>query len=250
MTSEAQNLAKVKEKIKTLNSELSGLLSEQKQLEEAIAKHQRGLDMPVREKLIDEWVKQQPSKFDIKVNFSEYTKDYDIHVKRSDYGFEFSELFFVRKSMSDSDVKNYLDEITENLNLIDELVNQNVYDEQFGDEIFADKLAVRADAKTGKLYSYIYIDEPSEQEDSQLDIRLNKIDGKTIQAQVIYEVFEVYDKPKCEIKLNDTTEIAIERSPFTLTSKKTIPFNNMVSEIKKSLDNLENLKAEYIKYTN
>lgn len=58
MSNEIENLAKVKEKIKTLNSELSGLLSEQKQLEEAIAKHQRELDMPVREKLIDKWVEQ------------------------------------------------------------------------------------------------------------------------------------------------------------------------------------------------
>lgn len=246
MTNEAQDLAKVKEKIKTLNSELSGLLSEQKQLEDAIAKRQRELDMPVREKLIDEWVKQQPSKFDITVNFCEYDKDYAIHVKRGDYGFEFSELFFVRKSMSDSDVKCYLDEITENLNLIDELIVQNIYDEPVEHEIFVDKLAVRGAAKTGKLYSHIYIDEPNEQEDSHLDIRLNKIDNKTVQVKVFYEVYEVYNMPKCEIKLNDTTDVIIERSPFTLTSKQTIPFNNMVPEIKNLLDNFDKSKTQFI----
>ena len=250
MSNEAQDLAKVKEKIKTLNSELSGLLSEQKQLEDAIAKRQRELDMPVREKLIDEWVKQQPAKFDIKVNFSEYTKDYDIHVKRGDCGFEFSELFFVCESMNDTSVKRYLDEIAENLNLIDELVNQNVYNEQFGDEIFADKLAIRSHFKTGKLYSYIYMDEPYESEDSQLDIRLNKIGNNSVQAQVIYEVCEVYDKPNCKVQLNDTTEFVIERSPFTLTHKQTISFDNMVSDIKKLVDNIENVKAEHIKFTN
>lgn len=250
MSNEAQNLATVKEKIKTLNSELSGLLSEQKQLEEAIAKHQRELDMPVREKLIDEWVEQQPSKFDITVNFYEYDKSYTIHAKRGDYGFEFSELFFIRKSMSDSDVKRYLDEIAENLNLIDELIAQNIYDEPVEHEIFVDKLAVRGAAETGKLYSHIYIDEPNEQENSHLDIRLNKIDNKTVQAQVIYEVYEVYDKPNCKVQLNDTTEFVIERSPFTLTHKQTISFDNMVSDIKKLVDNIENVKAEHIKFTN
>ena len=247
MANEAQKLVDVKEKIKTLNSELSGLLSEQKQLEDAIAKRQRELDMPVREKLIAEWVKQQPAKFDIKVNFSEYTKDYDIHAKRGDYGFEFSELFFVRKSMSDSDVKRYLDEITENLNLIDELIAQNIYDEPVEHKIFVDKLAVRGDTKTGKLYSHIYIDEPNEHEDSDFDIRLNKIDNKTVQVKVFYEVYEVYNMPKCEIKLNDTTDVIIEQSPFTLTSKQTIPFNNMVPEIKNLLDNIKKLKTQYIK---
>ena len=250
MSNEAQDLAKVKEKIKTLNSELSGLLSEQKQLEEAIAKRQRELDMPVREKLIDKWVEQQPAKFDIKVNFSEYTKDYDIHVKRGDCGFEFSELFFVCESMSGTSVKCYLDEIAENLNLIDELVNQNIYDEPVEHEIFVDKLAVRGATKTGKLYSHIYIDEPNEQEDSHLDIRLNKIDNKTVQVKVFYEVYEVYNMPKCEIKLNDTTDVIIERSPFTLTHKQTISFDNMVSDIKKLVDNIENVKAEHIKFTN
>ena len=250
MTSATQDLAKVKERISTLNSELGELYNKQKQLEEAIAKRKREIDMPVREQLIDEWVEQQPSKFDIKVNFSEYTKDYDIHVKRGDYGFAFSELFFVRKSMSDSDVKCYLDEIAENLNLIDELVNQNVYDEQFGDEIFADKLAIRADVKTGKLYSYIYIDEPYESENSYVDIRLNKIDDNSVQVKVFYEVFEVYDKSQCKVQLNDTTDFIIEIDPFTLTSKKTIPFDNMVPEIKTLIDNIKNVRAEHIKFTN
>lgn len=250
MTNATQDLAKIKERISALNSELGELYNEQNQLEQEITKRKRKLDMPVRERLIDEWIEQQPSKFDIKVNFSEYTKDYGIHVKRGDYGFEFSELFFVRESMSDSDVKCYLDEIAENLNLIDELVNQNVYNEQFGDEIFADKLAVRGAVKTGKLYSYIYIDEPNEQEDSHVDIRLNKIDDNSVQAQVIYEVFEVYDKPKCEIKLNDTTDFVIEQSAFTLTSKKTIPFDNMVPEIKTLIDNIKNVRAEYVKSVN
>lgn len=250
MTNATQDLAKVKERISLLNSELGELYNEQKQLEQEIAKRKREIDMPVREKLIDEWVEQQPSKFDIKVTFSEYDKDYVIHAKRSDYGFEFSELFFVREQTNDTDVKRYLDEIAENLNLIDELVNQNVYGEQFGDEIFADKLAVRGAVKTGKLYSHIYIDEPNEQEDSHVDICLNKIDSKTVQVKVFYEVYEVYDKLQCKVKLNDTTDFIIERSPFTLTSTQTIPFNNMVSEIKKLLNNFENMKAEHIKYLN
>lgn len=250
MTNATQDLAKVKERISALNSELGELYNEQKQLEQEIAKRKREIDMPVREKLIDEWVEQQPSKFDITINFSEYNKDYDIHVKRGDYGFAFSELFFVRKSMSDSEVKCYLAEITENLNLIDELVNQNVYNEQFGDEIFADKLTIRSHFKTGKLYSYIYMDEPYESEDSQLDIRLNKIGDNSVQAHVIYEVCEVYDKPNCKVQLNDTTEFVIERSPFTLTHKQTISFDNMVSDIKKLVDNFENMKAEHIKYLN
>lgn len=250
MSNEAQKLVDVKEKIKALNSELSGLLSEQKQLEDAIAKNKT--DMPVREKLIAEWIEQQPAKFDItfSLNSAFSKEDYVIHAKRGDYGFEFSELFFVREQTNDTDVKRYLDEIAENLNLINELVNQNVYGEQFGDEIFADKLAVRGAVKTGKLYSHIYIDEPNEQEDSHVDICLNKIDSKTVQVKVFYEVYEVYDKPQCKVKLNDTTDFIIERSPFTLTSTQTIPFNNMVSEIKKLLNNFENMKAEHIKYLN
>ena len=250
MSNETKKLVDVKEKIKALNSELGELLNEQKQLEEAIAKNKTG--MPVREKLIAEWIEQQPAKFDItfSLNSAFSKEDYVIHAKRGDYGFEFSELFFVREQTNDTDVKRYLDEIAENLNLIDELVNQNVYGEQFGDEIFADKLAIRSHFKTGKLYSYIYMDEPYESEDSRLDIRLNKIGDNSVQAQVIYEVCEVYDKPNCKVQLNDTTEFFIERSPFTLTSKQTISFDNMVSNIKKLVDNFENVKAEHIKFTN
>ena len=219
-------------------------------MEEAIAKNKTG--MPVREKLIAEWIEQQPVKFDItfSLNSAFSKEDYVIHAKRGDYGFEFSELFFVREQTNDTDVKRYLDEIAENLNLIDELVNQNVYGEQFGDEIFADKLVIRGHFKTGKLYSYIYMDEPYESEDSQLDIRLNKIGDNLVQAQVIYEVYEAYDKPNCKVQLNDTTEFFIERSPFTLTSKQTISFDNMVSDIKKLVDDFENVKAEHIKFTN
>lgn len=259
MSNEVQNLAKVKEKIKTLNSELSGLLSEQKQLEEEIAKIERNTNGTVREKLIAEWVDQQSPNFDItfSLNSAFSKEDYTIHAKRNDYGYKFSELFFVRDTMSDPEVKIFLNEITNSLNLIDELVAQKTYEsfhvENFyGKDVFIERISVVRDYNSQKLYVYIYMDEADMPRNSSLCVRLNKISNDLVQARVFYDTT---DAQKFEIQLNDNTSFitgtandsSMEKYPFTLTSKQTIPFNNMVPEIKKLVDNLKSEKAKYIK---
>lgn len=259
MSNEAQNLAKVKEKIKTLNSELSGLLSEQKQLEEAIAKIEHKTNGTVREKLIAEWVDQQSPNFDItfSLNSAFSKEDYTIHATRNDYGYKFSELFFVRDTLSDSEVKLFLNEITNSLNLIDELVAQktykNLYAENFyGNDVFIERIGVVRDYNNQKLYVYIYMDEADMPRNSSLCVRLNKISDDLVQAQVFYDTT---DAQKFEIQLNDNTSFitgtandsSMEKYPFTLTSKQTIPFNDMVPKIKKLVDNIEKLKTQYIK---
>lgn len=244
MTNATQDLAKIKERISALNSELGELYNEQNQLEQEITKRKRKLDMPVREKLIDEWVEQQPSKFDIKVNFSEYTKDYDIHVRRNDYGYEYSDLFFVYENMSDSEMKHFLSELTDNLSIIDKLIAQNVYGETVFSNAYIDKLGIRQDNQTKKLFVYIFTDATDMPQDSHLDVRLNKINDNSVYAQASYDEYYV---PKCVIQLNDTTDFIIEEYPILLTSKQTIPFNNIVPEIKKLFKDIKNAKAKYIK---
>lgn len=244
MTNEAQDLAKVKERISALNSELSELLCEQEQLEQEIAKSKT--DMPVREKLITEWVEQQPSKFDITVNLNSGfgKEDYNIHVRRDDYGYEYSDLFFVYENMSDSEMKHFLSELTDNLSIIDKLIAQNVYGETVFSNAYIDKLGIRQDNQTKKLFVYIFTDATDMPQDSHLDVRLNKINDNSVYAQASYDEYYV---PKCVIQLNDTTDFIIEKYPILLTSKQTIPFNNMVPEIKKLFKDIKNVKAKYIK---
>lgn len=249
MSNEAQNLAEVKEKIKTLNSELSGLLSEQKRLEQVITETERKTNGTVREKMIDEWIEQQSPNFDITFNLnSAFSKeDYDIYVRRNDNSYKFSELFFVRDTMSDSDAKDYLNRITDSLNLIDELIAQNVYNETVFSKAYINKLGIREDYVTGKLYVYIFIYTDELSSDLDLTVRLNKADDNSVQAQVSYDEYGI---SKYAIRVNNTTDFIIEEHPVKLTSKQIVPFNDMVPEIKKLFKDIENVKGQYIKPVN